>query len=131
MKEERNGWRIERGEKRSNKKEKNRLIEGGIVVLLSHGVAVVLCGGISKQRQTERQRQVQSNTPLPELLLLLGEQFFCLVAWRLSFIQGKICLARVGLGGSEEEDDVEEEELDDLLGADLEDEEAPLLPPGC
>lgn len=70
---------------------------------------------------------------LPELLL--GEQFFCLVVCRHSFIQGKICLARVGLGGSEEEadveEDVEEEELDDLLGPDLETEEAPALPPGC
>lgn len=45
-------------------------------------------------------------------------------------------MAKVGLGGSEDEegdveDDVEEEELDDLLGADLETEEAPALPPGC
>lgn len=45
-------------------------------------------------------------------------------------------MAKVGLGGSEEEeddveDDVEEEELDDLLGPDLVTEEAPALPPGC
>lgn len=74
------------------------------------------------------------NTPLPELLL--GEQFFCLVVCRHSFIQGKICLVKVGLGGSEEEegdveDVVEEEDVDDLLGADLGTEEAPALPPGC
>lgn len=71
---------------------------------------------------------------MPELLL--GEQFFCLVVCRHSFIQGKICLASVGLGGSEEEeeeddDDVDEEELDDLLGPDLETVEEPALPPGC
>lgn len=45
-------------------------------------------------------------------------------------------MARVGLGGSEEdeddvEDDVEEEEVDDLLVPDLESEEDPVLPPGC
>lgn len=71
---------------------------------------------------------------MPELLL--GEQFFCLVVCRHSFIQGKICLAKVGLGGSEEEEedvdeDMEEEELDDLLEPDLETEEVPVLPPGC
>lgn len=89
----------------------------------------VILQGESQHRQTDRHRQVYVNTPLPELLL--GEQFFCLVACRDSFIQGKICLAKVGLGGSEEEEDVEEEELDDLLGPDLVPEEAPALPPGC
>lgn len=77
---------------------------------------------------------MRSHTPLPELLL--GELFFCLVACRHSFIQGKICLDMVGLGGSEEEEedveeDVEEEELDGLLGPDLVSEEPPALPPGC
>ena len=90
------------------------------------------CGG--SQRQIEIQRGgIYCNTPLPELLL--GEQFFCLVVCRDSFIQGKICLASVGLGGSEEEDDVEddveEEELDDLLGSDLETADDLVLPPGC
>lgn len=54
---------------------------------------------------------------------------------RLSFIQGKICLASVGLGGREEEeeveDDEEEEDTDDLLRPDLETAEDPVLPPGC
>lgn len=45
-------------------------------------------------------------------------------------------MVKVGLGGSEEEegdveDVVEEEDVDDLLGADLGTEEAPALPPGC
>lgn len=68
-------------------------------------------------------------------MLLLGEQFFCLVVCLHSFIQGKICLAKAGLGGSEEEEDVEEdveeEELEDLLGPDLVTVEDPALPPGC
>lgn len=55
------------------------------------------------------------HTPLAELAL--GELFFCLVFCLDSFIQGKICLLRVGL-------------LDRVyvLGADL---AAPPLPPGC
>lgn len=92
-------------------------------------IGVVLLG--RAKAKTDREK-VYSNTP--ELLeLLLGEQFFCLVVCRDSFIQGKICLVNVGLGGSEEEedDDVEEEEFDDLLGPDLVPEEAPALPPGC
>lgn len=57
-----------------------------------------------------------------------------MVVCRHSFIQGKICLAKVGLGGREEEDDdvdedIEEEEADDLLEPDLE--AVPALPPGC
>lgn len=45
-------------------------------------------------------------------------------------------MVSVGLGGSEEElddadEDVEEEEFDDLLGPDLETVEDPALPPGC
>lgn len=47
-----------------------------------------------------------------------------------------ICLARAGLGGSEDEEeeveeDVEEVELEDLLGPVLVTEVAPALPPGC
>lgn len=97
------------------------------------GKAGTLVLGVTLRRGgVKRQRWVSSNTPLPELLL--GEQVFCLVVCRHSFIQGKICLAKVGLGGKEEEDDevdedMEEEEVDDLLEPDLE--EVPALPPGC
>lgn len=69
--------------------------------------------------------------------VLLGELFFCLVVCLHSFIQGKICLARAGLGGSDEGGVADEEVVDDdpefdelLAGAAFEVTD-PAAPPAC
>ncbi len=75
-----------------------------------------------EKRREEKRRGGLGNTPLAELAL--GEPFFCLVFWRDSFIQGKICFVRVGFGAREDN-------LDDDLAVPPLPAPPPPLPPGC
>lgn len=59
--------------------------EGGIIIQLGHVVSGFVFG-LCVSRGRHAGAAAARHTPLPELLL--GEQFFCLVVCRHSFIQG-------------------------------------------